>query len=57
MSFVLSDEFDQLPPSEFFGTLKAMDKVVAPEHVMGISQTYEFCFHLLFQFNYNDYEF
>jgi len=27
MDFVLSDEFDQIPASEFFGTLKAMDKM------------------------------
>ncbi len=27
MDFVLGDEFDQMPASEFFGTLKAMDKM------------------------------
>lgn len=34
MDFVLSDEFDQMPASEFFGTLKAMDKAKAPERVL-----------------------
>ena len=34
MDFVLSDEFDQMPVSEFFGTLKAMDKMDAPERVL-----------------------
>jgi hypothetical protein len=34
MDFVLSDEFDQMPVSEFFGTLKAMDKAEAPERVL-----------------------
>ena len=34
MDFVLSDEFDQMPAAEFFGTLKAMDKMDAPERVV-----------------------
>lgn len=34
MDFVLSDEFDQMPAAEFFGTLKAMDKAKAPERVL-----------------------
>lgn len=34
MDFVLSEEFDQMPVSEFFGTLKAMDKAEAPKRVV-----------------------
>ncbi len=34
MDFVLSDEFDQMPASEFFGTLKAMDETGAPGRVV-----------------------
>ena len=38
MDFVLGDEFDQIPASEFFGTLKAMDKMDAPSREGGIGQ-------------------
>jgi hypothetical protein len=38
MDFVLSDEFDQMLASEFFGTLKAMDKMDAPSREGGIGQ-------------------
>lgn len=34
MDFVLSDEFDQMSVSEFFGSLKAMDEADAPERVV-----------------------
>ena len=34
MDFVLSDEFDQMPASEFFGTLKALDKAEASNRVL-----------------------
>jgi hypothetical protein len=36
MGSVLSNEFDQMPAFEFFGTLKEMDKMEAPEgHIEG----------------------
>jgi hypothetical protein len=34
MDYVFSEEFDQMPASEFFGTLKAMDEADAPERVV-----------------------
>jgi len=34
MDFVFGDEFDQMTAAEFFGTLKAMDRAEAPEHVL-----------------------
>jgi hypothetical protein len=34
MDFVLSEEFDQMPASEFFATLKAMDEADLPERVV-----------------------
>ena len=34
MDFLLSEEFDQMPASEFFGTLQAMDKAEAPRRVI-----------------------
>jgi len=34
MDFVLSEEFDQMPASEFFATLKAMDEADSPERVV-----------------------
>ena len=30
----LDEVFDQMPPSEFFGTLKAMDSAESPERVV-----------------------
>jgi hypothetical protein len=34
MDLVMSEEFDQMPASEFFGTLKAMDEADAVERVV-----------------------
>lgn len=34
MDFVLGEEFDAMPASEFFGTLRAMDEVETPERVV-----------------------
>ena len=34
MDFVLGEEFDQMPASEFFATLKAMDEADLPERVV-----------------------
>jgi hypothetical protein len=34
MDFVFSEEFDQMPASEFFGTLRAMDEEEAIERVV-----------------------
>ncbi len=34
MEFVLSEEFDRMPASEFFATLKAMDQAEMPERVV-----------------------
>jgi len=34
MDFLLSDEFDRMPASEFFGTLQAIDKAEAPKRVV-----------------------
>ena len=34
MDFVFSEEFDQMSASEFFSTLKAMDKADSPERVV-----------------------
>lgn len=32
--FLFSEEFDRMPASEFFGTLRAMDKAEAPKRVV-----------------------
>ena len=34
MDFVLGEAFDQMPASEFFATLKAMDEADLPERVV-----------------------
>jgi hypothetical protein len=34
MDAVLDEAFDQMPASEFFGTLKAMDEADAPQRVV-----------------------
>ncbi len=34
MDFVVSEEFDQMPASEFVATLKAMDEADLPERVV-----------------------
>jgi hypothetical protein len=34
MDFVTSEEFDQMPAAELFGTLKAMDMIDALERVL-----------------------